>query len=124
MEGKERRGGAGSAAGHCIDDVIGRECGKRVVDEENDDDRLDVREGDVGEALQRAWRRRSRPPRSVSGLSVESAAITRMTVNGICVQTCATTTETKARFGSVSQGIELSIRWSLRSEELITPQLG
>src|SRR6185503_3816148 len=57
-------------------------------------------------------------------LRVESAAITRTIVKGSCVHTCATATETKARLGSLSQGIELWIKSSFRRRVLITPQLG
>ena len=60
----------------------------------------------------------------VSGLIADSAAITRTTVNGICVQTWATVIETKASRGSVSQSIELSISPSLKRSALMIPQLG
>ena len=59
-----------------------------------------------------------------SGLRVESAASSSTTVKGICVQICATVTDTKARVGLVSHGIEESIRPRLRSVELMMPQLG
>ena len=52
LEGEQRRGGPGPAAGHRVDEVIAREGDQRVVDEEDDDDRFDVREDDVGEALE------------------------------------------------------------------------
>ena len=63
LERKQRRGRARTASSHRIDDVVGREGSQRVVDKQNDDDRLDVRKDDVDEALRPPWRRRFRPPR-------------------------------------------------------------
>ena len=51
LEREQRRGRAGAAAGHRIDEVIAGEGDKRVIDEEDDDDRLDLREDHLEEAV-------------------------------------------------------------------------